>query len=48
MSHWHPELLELTLVGNEGKVVRRNVLKWDVVKASLQVQHTELVRVSLA
>ena len=40
-AYWHPEPLELTLVGNEVQVIRKNARKWDIVEASLQVQHVD-------
>ena len=40
-AHWHPEPLELAPVGNEGQVIRKSALKWDIVGASLQVQHAD-------
>ena len=40
-AHWHPEPLELALVGNKGRVIRRGTFKWDIVEASLQVQHAD-------
>ena len=40
-AHWHPEPPKLTLVGNKGRVIRRSGLKWDIVEAGFQVQHTD-------
>ena len=40
-AHWHPEPPELAPVGDEGRVIRRGTLKWDIVEASLQVQHAD-------
>ena len=34
--HWHPEPLELALVGNEGHVIRRDVFKWGIVEAAFK------------
>ena len=39
-AHWHPEPPKLTPVGNKGQVIERGSLKWDVVEAGFQVQHT--------
>ena len=40
-AHQHLEPPELALVGNKGQVIKRGTLKWDIVEASLQVQHAD-------
>ena len=40
-AHQYPEPPELALVGIKGRVIRSSTLKWDIVEASLQVQHAD-------
>ena len=42
-AHQHPEPPDLAPVGNKGQVIKRGTLKWDILEASLQVQHVDLL-----